>query len=38
MKEKISLFCDVDKDAVIEAKDFGDDLRDSDGLRRRGAG
>ena len=21
MKEKISLFCDVDKDAVIEAKD-----------------
>ena len=37
MKEKISLFCDVDKEAVIEARGHRDHLRDPAHLRGRRA-
>ena len=38
MKDKIALFCDVDKDAVITAKDVEFGLRDSPRVRRRRRG
>ena len=37
IKRKIALFCDVDEEAVITAKDVVDDLRSAAGARRRRA-
>ena len=37
IKRKIALFCDVDEEAVITAKDVLDDLRSAGGARRRRA-
>ena len=37
IKRKIALFCDVDEEAVITAKDVVDDLRGAAGARRRRA-